>query len=62
MAGCGAVCPSSKIGCLGCRGPADDANYESLIQIMQKKGFSEFLIKERLDFYNAFSGVLKNED
>lgn len=62
MAGCGAVCPNSKIGCLGCRGLADDANYESLIQIMQKKGFSEFLIKERLDFYNSFSGVLKNED
>ncbi|MDI6794377.1 MAG: NADH:ubiquinone oxidoreductase [bacterium] len=57
-AGCGAVCPAAKAGCLGCRGPAEDANYESLIRIMQEKGFSEFLIKEKLDFYNAFSGVV----
>lgn len=57
-AGCGAVCPAAKAGCLGCRGPAEDANYESLIRIMQEKGFSEFLIREKLGFYNAFSGVV----
>jgi len=55
--GCGAVCPASGTGCLGCRGPAADANYGSMFQILEDRGFSPEHIRERMSFYNAFSGV-----
>ena len=56
-AGCNAVCPRNHLGCWGCRGPSDEANYESLVQILLEKGFSEEQIAERAHFYNAFSGI-----
>ncbi len=60
-AGCGAVCPTGKLGCLGCRGPADDANFESFRQIVKDKGFPVKEMREKLNFYNAFSEALRNE-
>jgi coenzyme F420-reducing hydrogenase gamma subunit len=57
QAGCDAVCTTGKTGCLGCRGPADDANFESFKQITKEKGFTAEQVKERLDFYNAFVGI-----
>jgi coenzyme F420-reducing hydrogenase gamma subunit len=57
-AGCDAVCPSGKAGCLGCRGPAEDANYESLKQILMEKGHSRSAIVERLRFYGGFNGMV----
>ena len=57
-AGCDAVCPTGKVGCLGCRGPAEDANYESLKQILRDKGHSESAIVERMRFYGAFNGMV----
>ena len=60
-AGCGAVCPNSKVGCLGCRGPAEDANIDSLREIVRDKGFSDFEIKEKMSFFNAFGRMLNNE-
>jgi len=59
-AGCGAVCPSGKVGCLGCRGPAEDANYESLKEILMEKGHSEAAIVERLRFYGGFNSMLES--
>jgi coenzyme F420-reducing hydrogenase gamma subunit len=61
-AGCGAVCPTGKMGCLGCRGPAEDANYESFWQIHKDRGHTKSKVKERLEFYNAFSGVIEHEN
>lgn len=60
-AGCGAICPAGKVGCLGCRGPAEDANFESFYDIVQEKGYTKSQIKEKLDFFNAFSGVTNYE-
>ncbi|MHC4165514.1 MAG: NADH:ubiquinone oxidoreductase [Planctomycetota bacterium] len=57
-AGCDAVCPSGGVGCLGCRGPAEDANYESLKEILMEKGHSEPAIVERMRFYGAFNGTV----
>ena len=57
-AGCDAVCPTGGVGCLGCRGPAEDANYESLMQILMEKGHSESAIVEKLRFYGAFNGTV----
>jgi len=36
--GCGAVCPTSGRRCIGCRGLAEDANIDSLIEIFTKRG------------------------
>ena len=57
-AGCDAVCPTGKVGCLGCRGPAEDANYESLKQILMEKGHPEAAIVERMLFYGGFNGMV----
>ena len=54
-AGCGAVCPSSKVGCLGCRGPAEDANFESLKEIARDRGFSDFELREKMSLFNSFN-------
>ena len=55
--GCNAICPRNHFGCWGCRGPAEEANYESMIQILRDHGFSDRKIAERAAFFNAFSGV-----
>jgi len=36
--GCNAVCPSVGRECIGCRGPAEDANIDSLINIYKERG------------------------
>lgn len=56
-AGCNAICPRNHFGCWGCRGPAEEANFDSLVQILHDHGFSEHQIAERVDFFNAFGGV-----
>lgn len=56
QAGCNAVCPRNRAGCWGCRGPADEANFESLVEILREKGFSDAQIAERASFFNAFAG------
>lgn len=55
--GCYAVCPRNRFGCWGCRGAAEEANFESLVQILHDHGFSDREIGERASFFNAFSGV-----
>ena len=54
-AGCNAICPRNHLGCWGCRGPAAEANYESLLEILTERGFSEEQIAERANFFNAFT-------
>jgi sulfhydrogenase subunit delta len=56
-AGCNAVCPRNRAGCWGCRGPVEEANYDSLKTILLEHGFSEAQIAERASFFNAFSGI-----
>jgi coenzyme F420-reducing hydrogenase gamma subunit len=56
-AGCKAICPRNHLGCWGCRGPADETNYESLVEILGERGFSEQEIAERAHFFNAFNGI-----
>lgn len=55
--GCQAPCPAGGMGCWGCRGPAEDANIESFISIMRERGFEEWELRERLEFFGAFEGV-----
>ncbi len=55
-AGCDSACPAGKTGCLGCRGPAPEANRKSFHEIMKAKGFPIAAVRERLDFYGGFNG------
>jgi len=56
-AGCNAPCPAGGLGCWGCRGPADDPNYEEFFTLTKEKGFSKQEISERLNFFGGFEGV-----
>jgi len=55
--GCMAPCPAAGMACWGCRGPAEDANLESFFSILKERGFEEWEVRERLDFFGAFEGT-----
>ena len=56
-AGCNAVCPRNHSGCWGCRGAAEEANFESFIKLLEARGFTNSQIAERANFFNSFSGI-----
>jgi coenzyme F420-reducing hydrogenase gamma subunit len=56
-AGCDAPCPAGGLGCWGCRGPADEANFEELRALAAARGFSTEEIAERLSFFGGFEGI-----
>ena len=56
QAGCDAICPRNRAGCWGCRGPVEEANYESLLETLHEHGFTDAQIAERASFFNAFAG------
>ena len=53
-AGCDAVCTTGKTACLGCRGPADDINFESFMQLVADQKLSPEDLDEKLGLYNCF--------
>jgi len=59
-AGCDAWCPASRMGCWGCRGPAEDANLEQMTEIMSRHGFSHEQILDRLECFGGFSEFAAN--
>lgn len=50
-AGCHARCPSVGVACVGCRGPAADANFESAMRMFAAKGYDETDIRNRLSTF-----------
>jgi len=56
-AGCNAPCPTGGLGCWGCRGAAEDPNYQEYFKIAKSMGFSDQEISERLNFFGGFEGV-----
>jgi sulfhydrogenase subunit delta len=46
--GCGARCPGYNVPCIGCRGPADDANLGSMERILVAAGYTADDIRRRL--------------
>lgn len=58
-AGCNAPCPAGGLGCWGCRGPAEDPNYEEFFALSHERGFSKEEIAERMNFFGAHEGALK---
>jgi sulfhydrogenase subunit delta len=47
-AGCHARCPSYGVPCVGCRGPADDANLAAAIDVYTAKGWAPEEVDRRL--------------
>jgi coenzyme F420-reducing hydrogenase gamma subunit len=54
LAGCGARCPNLGIPCVGCRGPADDANVESALSMFEEKGIPREEISAKLRTFSPF--------
>ena len=48
LAGCDARCPSYGLPCRGCRGPVEEANVSSEIELLKEKGFTWIDIENRL--------------
>ena len=54
LGGCNARCPGLSIGCVGCRGPVDDANLESVTALFMENGFGREDIARKL---RTFAGL-----
>ena len=52
-AGCHARCPGFHVGCIGCRGPVEDANYEGLRAAFRRIGMPDADIERRLHMFVA---------
>jgi sulfhydrogenase subunit delta len=48
VAGCDARCPSLRIPCVGCRGPADDANAASAMAMFSERGIAREDVARKL--------------
>ena len=59
VAGCDACCPSHNLPCYGCRGPVDEANVASEVEILREKGFTQLDIENKLRTFAAGAEVLK---
>ncbi len=52
-AGCAARCPSFRSACAGCRGFFEQANIDSMVQIMTQHGLTEEEARRRLRMFNT---------
>lgn len=51
---CSVMCPHENYGCIGCRGPYEDANYEAYFKLLKQKGVSK---ETTFSHINRFAGV-----
>lgn len=58
-AGCDAWCPSNRMGCWGCRGPAAAANVKQMAAIMAEHGFSAETLLDRLECFGGFASHIR---
>lgn len=56
-AGCDAWCPGERAGCWGCRGPADDANIDEMLKIMQRRGIPPDSVLDRFECFGGFASI-----
>ncbi len=62
-AGCQARCPARGVGCIGCRGPVDEANFASAMEMLEKQGYStDDLIKKLSTFAGPAVSVISRGD
>ena len=57
--GCDSWCPNSRMGCWGCRGPAEAANMDQMINIMTRYGISRETMLDRLECFGGFAGYVE---
>jgi len=55
--GCNAPCPVGGLGCLGCRGPAADPNYDAFLAVASERGFQPREVDDRLRFFGGFEDL-----
>jgi len=53
VAGCGARCPGYRVACIGCRGPVEESNIESLQKILVEKELRAEEISRKLRTFAA---------
>ncbi|MFZ5766540.1 MAG: NADH:ubiquinone oxidoreductase [Thermodesulfobacteriota bacterium] len=58
-AGCDAWCPGNRLGCWGCRGPAEEANIDQLACIVEERGFDRQRLLDRLECFGGFAAHLR---
>ncbi len=58
-AGCGAICPSLNIGCIGCWGPVQEENFASGIALLQEKGYTLDKIIKRFSIFGGTERAAK---
>lgn len=56
--GCGAVCPSQNVPCVGCWGPTDDLNVSSEYNLLKEKGYNPDEILRKIRKFGG-AGVVK---
>ncbi len=56
--GCGAICPSLGIPCIGCWGPVDEENVDSQFKLLLEKGMDK---KEIVRRFSIFGGAERAE-
>ncbi|MBC8470294.1 MAG: NADH:ubiquinone oxidoreductase [Planctomycetes bacterium] len=61
VAGCKARCPGYGQPCIGCRGPVEEANVSSEIEVLKEKGFTWVDIQNRLRTFVASIDPLQIE-
>jgi coenzyme F420-reducing hydrogenase gamma subunit len=54
-AGCNSWCPNGRMGCWGCRGPAEDCNIDLLLKTIEDKGITAEALLDRLECFGGFS-------
>jgi sulfhydrogenase subunit delta len=55
VAGCNARCPGLGVPCVGCRGPAHDANVASALAVYRELGFTAEQVDSRLNMFAPLS-------
>ena len=56
-AGCGAICPTYRDACAGCRGIVEGSNIESLRNILMEKGYSKEEIRDKFRIFNGLEEI-----
>jgi coenzyme F420-reducing hydrogenase gamma subunit len=58
VAGCDARCPSLGVPCVGCRGPAPDANYDSAASLYESMGYTRAQVERALATFAPRAGAV----
>ena len=57
-AGCDSWCPSNRLGCWGCRGPAPAANFKQLKEIVKRYNIPVERLLDRLECFGGFQNIV----